>query len=546
MFFNAISTFQFKTETVQTHALNIKKLSEWISIPECHLGLSQCRELTAIAFGFKTAQDLKEFLGELELSKLTISSTIEADLAQAIQKFCNPIPFMSLSDKDIPVDFLSSFSALACPEDVQEDSSLVKCQKFWADWHLKFAKFLTKYFKETHGKFDWFNRLELIDLNCTNQNKLVLCYGDEPEYTFLNLAIFNHLYTQYAGDYGNYIIGLNDHKIFDHNVQDRIYILSAELLTYIQEHWDTIAFLKQNIFDINQPHVLAYDAETKQAKLNLMLCKSYLVLNYYCPTNYKGFNYGIQEGVYKSFLFNTNSYEKPFSFTIPYDDNVNFMNQLQLYQGLQITEDDFVAAELHKSFAIQKILEHDKSAHITNGNFSEHIFDLPWQKKMLFDVTDNSFKINETFSCDYLFRKSLARPLLHDLDGRLERLEPFLEVQIGCRVYATLEVTIKDSKISIELSNIKTKLSKFGYNTPVSIVFYTKNVDTGQIYTYKDERMEYTVSALKNRNSFKKMLDAHVFIGPYKQYFLKHLVADIYRTHQHTRLQSLSDSRNQD
>jgi hypothetical protein len=541
MFFNVISTFQFNTETVQSHALNIKKLSEWITIEECHLGLSHCREITAIAFGFKTAQDLKEFLKESNLSILAISPTIESDLASAIQKFSKPIPFMSMKDEDIKDDYAKMLSAFSKNEE-EKDSDLVKCQKFWCDWHIRFAKFLTKYFKETHGRFEWFDSLELIDLNCTCGNSVALCYGDEPEFTFLNLAIFNHLYTQYAGDCGNYIQG-NKEVLFDNNVQDRIYIVSENLLTYIKDNWESIAFLKENTYDLNQPHILEYDVETKQAKLNLFLCKSRLGVNFYCPINYKGFNFGIAEGTYKSFLFNANDYGKPFSFTLPYADDSNFMRRLELNQGVVFTENDFVCAEISKSFAIQKLLEHHGHSFVTNGQFSELIFDLRWDKKDFFDVTQNSFKLNETFTAHYLFSKPLKKPALHEIEGRIERLQPILEVLIESRVYATLEISIKDSKISIELSNIKTKLSRFGQNIPVDVKFHTRNVDTDKTYGYSGEGMKYMVSALTNRNSFKKMLDAHLYIGPYKQFILKHLVADISRTHQRTTLVSLAKER---
>jgi len=541
MFFNAISTFQFNAETVQSHALNIKKLSEWITIEECHLGLSHCRELTAIAFGFKTAQDLKEFLKESNLSTLAISPTIESDLASAIQKFSKTIPFMLMKDEDIKDNYARMLSALS-KDEKDKDSDLVECQKFWCDWHARFAKFLTKYFKETHGRFEWFNSLELIDLNCTCGNSVALCYGDEPEYTFLNLAIFNHLYTQYAGNYGNYIQG-NKEVLFDKNVQDRIYIVSSNLLTYIKDNWESIAFLKENTHDLNKPHILEYDAKSKQAKLNLFLCKSRLGVNFYCPTQYRGFNFGITEGTYKSFLFNANDYGKPFSFTLPYTDSSNFMRQLELNQGVVFTEDDFVGAEISKSFAIQKLLEHDGHCFVTNGQFSEQIFDLRWEQKNYFDVTPNSFKLNETFTADYLFRKFLTKPTLHEIEGRIERLQPFLEVVIKSRVYATLQVSIKDSKLSIELSNIKTKLSKFSNTIPVDVEFSTRNVDTDKIYGYTNEGMKYMVSALTNRNSLKKMLDAHLYIGPYKQFILKHLVADISRTHQHTTLLSLAEAK---
>lgn len=540
MFFNAISTFQFNAETVQSHALNIKKLSEWISIDECHLGLSHCRELTAIAFGFKTAQDLKEFGSESNLSALAISPTIENDLAQAIQRFSKPIPFMSMKDEEVENTYSKLLSILRSDEE-DKDSDLVKCQKFWCDWHVRFAKFLTKYFKETHGRFEWFNALELINLNCARGNAMALCYGDEPEYTFLNLTIFNHLYTQYTGDMGNFIRGGSEKILFDNNVQDRVYIVSEELLTYIQANWGNISFLKENTFDPNQSNIIEYDASTKQAKLNLILCKSRLVLNYYCPINFKGSNFGVLNGELESFLFNTDGYGKPFSFTVPYDDNSNFMRQLELLEGVVVTQDDFFVAGVSRSFAIQRLLENDGHHIVTQGTMADFLFDIKWDQLEFFDVTPNSFKLNETFTADYVFRKPLGKPTLHVIDGNVERLQPLLEVVVKSRVYGTLEVSVKDSKISIDLSNIKTKLSRFGHDIPVDINFYTQNVDTNRVYTYRDEGVQYMVSALKDRSSFKKMLDAHVYLGPYKQFMLKHLVGDIYRSHQNTTLLALSN-----
>lgn len=537
MFFNAISTFQFNTETVQSHALNIKKLSEWISIEECHLGLSHCRELTAIAFGFKTAQDLENCLSKSDFSALTISASIENDLAQAIQRFAKTIPFMLLKDEDLKDDYSKLLSALSFGEE-DTDSDLVKCQKFWSDWHVRFAKFLAKYFNETHGRFEWLNTLELINQNCTKLNSIVLCYGDEPEFTFLNLAIFNHLNTQYVGDKGNYIRGI-DKVCFDNDVQDRVYILSRNLVTYIQDNWGSISFLKENTYDLNLPSVIEYCEETKQAKLNLFLCKKGLVVNHFCPINYEGFNFGVSEGGYKSFLFNINGYEKPFSFTIPYDFQSNFMSQLELREGVVVTQDDFFCAGISRSFAIQKILENHGHNFVTNGSASEFIFDIKWDEKNFFDVTPYSFKLNETFTADYVFRKPLGKPTLHVMEGGVERLQPTLEVVVKSRVYGILEVSVKDSKISIELSNIKTKLSRFRYDIPVDIKFYTENVDTGRVYTYRDEGMQWMVSSLKNRNSFKKMLDAHLYVGPYKQFILKNLIADIYRSHQNETLLAL-------
>lgn len=537
MFFQAISKFQFNVENVQSHALNIKKLSEWISIEECHLGLSHCRELTAIAFGFKTAEDLKDYLNTSSFSSLTISATVENDLAQAIQRFAKTIPFMLLKDEDIKGDYSSILSALSFDEK-DKDSDLVKCQKFWSDWYVRFAKFLAKYFNETHGQFEWFNTLELINQNCTRVNSIVLCYGDEPEFTFLNLAIFNHLNTQYLGNKGNYLRG-RDEVCYDNNVQDRVYILSSNLVTYIQDNWESISFLKENTYDLNLPNVIEYSDETKQAKLNLILCKSYLVVNRFCPIDYKGFNFGVLEGQHKSFLFNTNGYDRPFSFTLPYDFQSNFMRQLELTEGVVVTQDDFFCAGLSRSFAIQKILENHGHNLVTNGNFAEQLFDIAWEKKDFFDLTPNSFKLNETFTADYVFRKPLGKPTLHVIQGNVERLQPMLEVIVKSRVYGILEVNVNDSKISIELSNIKTKLSKFSHDIPVDIKFYTENIDTGRVYTYRDEGMQWMVSSLKNRNSFKKMLDAHLYVGPYKQYILKNLVADIYRSHQNETLLAL-------
>lgn len=530
MFFNAISTFQFNTETVQSHALNIKKLSEWISIEECHLGLSHCRELTAIAFGFKTAEDLKIALKESELSTLSVSPTIRSDLASAIQKFSKPIPFMSMKDEDIKDHYAELITAF-CKDEEKRDSDLVKCQKFWGDWHVRFADFISKYFEETHGRFEWFNNLELINENCACKNMPVVRYGDFSDYTFLNLAIYNHLYTQYTGDYGNYIQG-GKQVLYDEHVKVRVYVISSVLLDYIKDNWENIYFLKENTYDAEQPKILEYNPDSKQAKLNVFFCKKGFRLSFYCPTNYKSYDFGIAQAQYKSFLFNTTSYDKNYSFILPFQERSNFMNQLELHDGIEFTENDFVGAEVSKSFAIQKILENHSHKYISEGQFSDQIFDLKWDRKECFDVTPNSFKLNETFTVDYLFRKALRKPEYQEIDDRIERLEPVLELMVKSRVYATVEFCMNDGKLGIKLSDVKTKLSRFGRTIPVETAFYTRNVVTDRIYGYSNEGMKFMISVLENRSSFKKMLDAQLYIGPYKQFMLKHLVADIYRSHQ--------------
>ena len=176
MFFNAIPTFHFSDENVKTHALNVKKLSEWLTFKECHLGLSHCNELTAIAFGFKTLQDLKEHLTTAEFISLELSKDIIKDLELALKKFCPPLAIMTRKDEE-PEPFTRILQESLKTESGYEEveTPLHQCQEFWKNWHSKFAVFLSKYFHEVHGHFKFFESLELISLS----------YGIALEYMLL-------------------------------------------------------------------------------------------------------------------------------------------------------------------------------------------------------------------------------------------------------------------------------------------------------------------------------------------------------------------------
>lgn len=534
MFFDAIPRFTFNEENIQSHALNIKKLSEWIGFKECHLGLSRCRELTAIAFGFKTEADLRKHLDSVKFESLSLSETIEADLADAIQRFAVPIGFMSLTDEIIKEHY-GSFQIDALVEK-EADSDLKICQDFWRDWHRYFAIFLTKYFKETHNNFSWFDSLGFIALTCDYENDLVLSYSQNPKLSFLEIILFNHLITQYVGDYAN-LEGYTKHTLYDNHVDVRTYIISESLCEYLNQNYQNIPFLMNNLHDSKRGLVTEYDPKNQKAKLNLMLCKSHLGEARHCPVNYiGGWGFGLDRPELRSMEFGLGDYLKGFQFTLPFLEDSGFMNQLDLLEGVTFTQDDFVGAKVGFSFLLQKLLEHSSFGGITNTSAAEFLFDIKWHDGDYFDVTENSFKSNEVFKADYSFQKCIGEPVHQLNNGYVELLQPIMKVTVSSHVYATVEISIKDSKISIDFKDVKTKLASVLGRTPVKLNVYSIGLDTKNIIKYKDESKKLMISALHSRSSFKKMLDAHIFIGPYKQFIMKNYLAHIYMSHQHASL----------
>lgn len=542
MFFNSIPKFNFSSETIASHALNIKLLSEWISFKECHLGLSHCRELTAIAFGFKTLHELNEYLTINDISSLRLSDTLEHDLTQALIKFSKTLPFMTLKDEDMDCSAFRILSAFSS-EDKESESDLKKCQNFWQHWHEYFAKFIGKYFKETHCNFDFFGSLELISSNCLNKNSLALGNGANSNFSFLDIAIYNHLHTQYVGNFNHYKIVYNDKTVlYDDHLKIREYYISSKLHDYLIKNYLEINFLKSNLAEEDQSLFFEYNHETNLAKLNLILCKNYTGHNYYCPTNFRGDMVGLGDG-FKSFTFNLDSYNEPFSLTLPRYDECNFMNQMGLNE-IVLDQNDFVLGEVSYAHVLQKLREHGRYNNISDHDLSEYWFDLKDGDKEFFDVTHNSFKVKDTFKVQYLFNKAISDPAHHLVNGELTYLQHYIDFLITSHVYATVEISFVDSKIKIGFQNIKTKLSKVFNDAPVQMKLYAKNITTGDTHIYTNEDLNMRISGLQNRKTFKKMIDSHLYIGPYKQNILKDGIADIFHCHQTAKIEALAPSLN--
>lgn len=536
MFFNAIPKFNFSSENIASHALNIKLLSEWISFKECHLGLSHCREITAIAFGFKTLQELNEHLKFNDLSSLSISDTLEHDITQALIKHSKPLHFMSLEDDDVQDVYSRMLSVHE--KDEEHETELQKCKNYWQHWHEYFAKFIGKYFKETHGNFEFFESLELISSNCLNKNKLALGNGANSNFSFFEIALYNHLHTQYVGDYQHCRTVKNKLVLYDNHLQIREYYISSKLYDYLNKNYQKIDFLKSNLADENESLFIEYSHETNLAKLNLILCKTYTGHNYYCPTNITG-DVIDWANEFKAFTFNLDSYKESFSLTLPRYDDCNFMNQMRLNE-IVLDQNDFVLGEVSFAHVLQKLREHGRYSYISDHHISEYWFDLKDEDKDFFDVTNNSFKVKDTFKVKYLFNKAISTPQHHLVNGEIAYLQHYIDFLITSHVYATVEISIVDSKIKIDFQNIKTKLSKVFDDAPVHVKLYAENIKTGETHLYKNEDLNLRISGLQNRKTFKKMIDNHLYIGPYKQKILKDGIADIFHCHQTAKIYALA------
>lgn len=539
MFFNAIPTFHFSDENVKTHALNVKKLSEWLTFKECHLGLSHCNELTAIAFGFKTLQDLKEHLTTAEFISLELSKDIIKDLELALKKFCPPLAIMTMKDEE-PEPFTRILQESLKTESGFEEveTPLQQCQEFWKNWHSKFAVFLSKYFHEVHRNFKFFESLELISLSKLGGDSLALGNGADDYTTFLNIVIFNHLNSQYVGDYDHYHTFSEKEVIFDNDVQKRQYVISSGLHQYLSDNHSNINFIRENLHDSNKPLFTQYDKNTQQAVLNLILCKKYMVDDHYVPTFVHDGMKAYRDEM-RSLSFDIKGEANQFSFALPYIYDGEWLNNLDT-KPVVFTESDLRLAILDNSFLLQNLKGYTSNFDATRSSLAEFIFPMKWNDEIVFDVTETSFKMKDVFRVQYAFKKDIGTPFISRIGNKLENLQAVYELIISSHVYATVEFSIVDSKIKIKFSDIKTKLSPILQNIPVKVHFLVRNCETQKYYTYENGNLHLKISGLEKRASFKKMLDQHLYLQPYKQLIQKEDCLEIYQCHKTEWMQQVS------
>lgn len=530
MFFNALPTFHFSDENVKTHALNVKKLSEWLTFKECHLGLSHCNELTAIAFGFKTLHDLKVHLTTAEFISLELSKDIIQDIELALKKFCPPLAIMTMEDEE---DELYSGVLKGIIEaelgDKEKESPLQQCQAFWKNWHSKFAVFLSKYFHEVHGNFKFFESLELISLSKIEGNSLALGNGADDHTTFLNIAIFNHLNSQYIGDYDHYYTFSDKEVIFDNDVEKRQYVISKGLHQYLADNHKNIDFIEANLYDTNKPLFTHYDINTQEAILNLILCKERIVNQHYVPTFVHGGMKAYRDNI-RSFTFDIKGEENQFSFALPYIYDGEWLNNHDT-KPVVFTESDLRLAILDNSFLLQKLQGYSSNFDATCSSLAEFLFPMKWNDEIVFDVTETSFKIKDVFRVQYAFNKDIGIPFISRIGNKLENLQTVYELIISSHVYATVEFSIVDSKIKIKFSDIKTKLSPLVRNIPVKVHFLLRNCQNQKYYSFNNSNLHLKISGLEKRASLKKMLDKHLYLHPYKQLLQKEECLEIYQCH---------------
>lgn len=529
MFFNAIPTFDFSDENVKTHALNIKKLSEWLSFKECHLCLSHCNELTAIAFGFKTLQDLKQHLNNAEFTSLKLSSNFIKDIELALKKFCPSLPFMELEDEGLEL-YSGTFDEIIQKElhDSGLETPLRQCQKYWGNWHSKFAIFLGKYFHEAHGNFEFLESLKLIAISNLGSDALALGNGGDQSTTFLNIAIFNHLYSQYVGDFAHYFTFNDKEVIYDNDVKKRRYFISNGLHDYLSKKENNIKFIKENLYDSNQPLFEYYDKNNQQAVLNLILCKEYIVDNHYVPTDVSNDIYTLRDKM-RNITFDVK--DNQFSFVLPYIYDGGWISCLD-YESIEFNESDFKIAALSNSYLLEKLKGFSSNRDITCSTMAEFIFPMKLENSSVFDVTDTSFKMKDTFRVQYVFNKDVGKPFQSWIENKLNTLQAVYELIITSYVFATVEFSIIDSKITIKFSDVKTKLSPILQSNPVEVHFLGRNCSTNKYYAYDDGKLHLKISGLEKRASFKKMLDKHIYLQPYKQLIQKENCLEIYQCHQ--------------
>lgn len=539
MFFNAIPTFHFSDENVKTHALNIKKLSEWLAFKECHLGLSHCNELTAIAFGFKTLQDLKQHLTTAEFISLELSKNIIKDLELALKKFCPPLAIMTMKDEE-PEPFTRILQESLKTESGYEEveTPLQQCQEFWKNWHSKFAVFLSKYFHEVHGHFKFFESLELISLSKSGGDTLALGNGADNYTTFLNIAIFNHLNSQYVGEYGHYHTFSEKEVIFDNDVQKRQYVISSGLHQYLSDNHSNINFIRENLHDSNKPLFTQYDKNTQQAVLNLILCKKYMVDDHYVPTFVHDGMKAYRDEM-RSLSFDIKGEANQFSFELPYIYDGEWLNTFGS-DPVVFTDSDFKKAALSHSYLLQKLKAFTSSLDATRTTVSDLIFAIKLGDEKVFDVTETSFKMKDAFRVQYVFNKEVGTPFISPIENKLERLQAVYELITTSYVFATVEFSIVDSKIKIKFSDIKTKLSSVLKSIPVKVNFLVRNCETQKYYSFENGNLHLKISGLEKRASFKKMLDQHLYLQPYKQLIQKEDCLEIYQCHKTAWMQQAS------
>lgn len=539
MFFNAIPTLHFSDENVKTHALNIKKLSEWLAFKECHLGLSHCNELTAIAFGFKTLQDLKQHLTTAEFISLELSKNIIKDLELALQKFCPPLAIMTMKDEESEPFTRILQESLKTESGYEEvETPLQQCQEFWKNWHSKFAVFLSKYFHEVHGNFNFFESLELISLSKSGGDSLALGFGADDCTTFLNIAIFNHLNSQYVGDYDHYHTFSKKEIIFDNDVEKRQYVISNGLHQYLSDNHRNINFIEANLYDSNKPLFTHYDTNTQQAVLNLILCKNLIVDQQYVPTSiHSGMNAYADE--MRTLAFDINREENQYSFELPYLYDGEWLNTFNS-DPVVFTESDFKKAALSHSYLLQKLKGYTSDLDATCSTLAELIFAIKWGDGKVFDVTETSFKMKDAFRVQYVFNKEVGTPFISPIGNKIERLQAMYELIITSYVFATVEFSIFDSKIKIKFSDIKTKLSSVLQSIPVKVNFLVRNCENQKYYSFENGSLHLKISGLEKRATFKKMLDQHLYLQPYKQLIQKEDCLEIYQCHKTAWMQQVS------
>lgn len=107
-------------------------------------------------------------------------------------------------------------------------------------------------------------------------------------------------------------------------------------------------------------------------------------------------------------------------------------------------------------------------------------------------------------------------------------------------MFATVEFSIVDSKIKIKFSDIKTKLSSVLQSIPVKVNFLVRDCETQKYYSFENGNLHLKISGLGKRATFKKMLDQHLYLQPYKQLIQKEDCLEIYQCHKTAWMQQVS------
>lgn len=531
MLIKSLPTFLFTEENVFSHTYNIKSILETLSFKECHLGQQQCSQLLATAFSagkHRLMAFLKEDLKDIEFSELELPISEEAipAIAEMLLKFSKPLPFEGLNPNDYPDDPLSiMFLSTRSHEPIIRKSYLIDVQKDWKNWHLKTAEFIYAYLKETHGRFDYFEKFKLNSISPWFFEQIILQKPSKPieqAELFLHTSIYNKLFL-YPETRQNCPI-----KLISETCE---YYLSPELVAYLQENGESLTHLHKNRINKKVGLVLNYDPQHQATTLNFLISWQLF--------NTEKYPRRIQSSFKEDPLAIYNFSEKFRTVTPPnkihdfkdkYPMSIRVLNkhaelprkanELLQNQDIEFTEQDYKGSSIKSSALIEygcikRLKEHPESFH-------DSVECLNW-------CEENAMSLPDTITITHCFEKPLD--IYAEVEGKI--WQAYFEFKITCVTKGEVLFALKDDdKLTISYNNLSTKIARNKrYCDYLSLKTYLKSESTDEKPKLISATENLKVSHLKMQG-FKEMYLDNPLIGPLKNFIHKHWQYEIIQQHQ--------------